>query len=797
MLSVSKPTSLVQQKKQQWAREREEMSHLYLPWGTGERYTNRLQVRNQFASTLELHKQSSYEYQEPSQRQRSPSLPPIHHVEERALKEDRRANVLNRNIPSAKRFAFYDEDGEGDTSGYGSETVNHKNRSGALHDVTNNRNPVVAWEQDGKDNRNRVSSGGRSGTTDGAWSARTPRSSTEEGRPRWGDRGVATGRLWEPTAPNERLPQMPNQKKGTPSWVERGLNMIDNSAEVLVIDQRSSTNSGFECDRSSCNGSDEGRSFLRGQNVPLEPEIKAQRENKRMKALELQSAILSQLEDREKRRQEERERRIREERLEELRIQRQQEEDRLRLEEERRKSEEKQMMEQRKLETLKRALEDAEKKAKQDKEKRFTCHRQNANSNLNIDSNKAVTEENIAQEAIEINESVSPTKTNRTYDVHSAKSQKKECGSHHTTEFSSPRSVGPGNVNLFIHSVPPLALADNQFNIVPIGINGNGEIVNAQSNSLQLAVLVPQNLSNSLYSVSLNSLNNISDMSDSGKILTPRKYRIGNLIVKTKDATTQTDPSLWKSTNDKMVDTDGPERNIDKDYSNIDENAPQESHHNTLKKDRRFRSEERFKKDIETRPKWGVNRPAAQYKKQSEKDPFYSQKRKMRQKYRSQARQYLSQSSEDSRSPSPPTRSEKNSDNSLKQRNSLSQSYWKNKRSSQDLSRPTNNNSSATEPTSNVALEFSHIGQTTVSDIIDNKKSPKRSPTKRMTLSQKFINDKYGNRKLWLDDVNERNLKSNIYEVENRKKIIDQINTVKRDYLERNEDQENLIKPKF
>lgn len=55
------------------------------------------------------------------------------------------------------------------------------------------------------------------------------------------------------------LLQMPNQKKGTPSWVERGLNMIDNSAEVLVIDQRSSTNSGFECDRSSCNGSDEGR----------------------------------------------------------------------------------------------------------------------------------------------------------------------------------------------------------------------------------------------------------------------------------------------------------------------------------------------------------------------------------------------------------------------------------------------------------------------------------------------------------------------------------------------------------
>lgn len=57
--------------------------------------------------------------------------------------------------------------------------------------------------------RNRISSGGRSGNTDGVWSARSQRSSTgEEGRPRWGDRGVATGRLWEPTAPNARLPQV-------------------------------------------------------------------------------------------------------------------------------------------------------------------------------------------------------------------------------------------------------------------------------------------------------------------------------------------------------------------------------------------------------------------------------------------------------------------------------------------------------------------------------------------------------------------------------------------------------------
>lgn len=130
----------------------EEMSHLYLPWGSGERYTNRLQVRNQFASTLELHKESSYNYQEPPQRQRSPSLPPIHHAEvDRSKEEKRTKEVINRNIPSAKRFTFYDEDGEGDTSGYGSETVNHI-RNG-FHDVNSSRSPVMAWQQEDTDKR--------------------------------------------------------------------------------------------------------------------------------------------------------------------------------------------------------------------------------------------------------------------------------------------------------------------------------------------------------------------------------------------------------------------------------------------------------------------------------------------------------------------------------------------------------------------------------------------------------------------------------------------------------------------
>ncbi|CAG4950607.1 unnamed protein product [Colias eurytheme] len=758
MLSVSKPVSLVQQKKQQWAREREEMSHLYLPWGSGERYTNRLTVRNQFASSLELHKQA-YEYTEPIQRQRSPSLPPIHHIDvnKTILDDNKRSKeIVNRNIPSAKRFAFYDEDAEGDTSGYGSETVNHMNTRSqhkSMQDV-HNHNPdiVVAWQQDGKDNR-KQSSSDRSGGAEGTWSARS--SGADEGRPRWGDRGVATGRLWEPTLPTARLPQMPNQKKGTPAWVERGLNMIESASDVLVIDQRSSTHSGLDFDKSSYNGSDEGRSYLRGQNVPIEPEIKAQRETKRLKALELQTVILNQLEEREKRKQEEREKKLRDERLEELRIQRQQEEDRIRLEEEKRHTEEKQRLEQRKLDALKKALEDAEKKARQEKEKRFQYHKQAASLNA-CNENKTCIEDKASLESVRISptKTVSPAKTCRTYNVNSAHSQKKDnISSQQTSTFNSPRSVANGSVNLYIHNVPPLKLADNQYNIVPIGINGSGDILAGQSNSIQLAVLVPQNLNNNYYSVSVNS-NCGNDNSDLGKILTPRKYR----ELRTKDVATQTDNETCLSAKaNKTESLNETQRCLDKDYSNIDENAPQEDHRNSMKKDRRLRSEERYKKDIENRPKWGANRPQAQYKKQSEKDPFYTQKRKLRHKHRPPIRQYLSQSSDDSRSPSPPTRSDKISESSSKQRNSLSQSYWRNKQTGQDASRI--NNECENE---NDSREFISLSQITKPDKIDNKNSSKFSPTKRITLSQKFINDKYGSRKLWQEESIERNPKYNI-----------------------------------
>lgn len=71
-------------------------------------------------------------------------------------------------------------------------------------------------------------------------------------------------------------------------------------------------------------GSD-NKTYLRGQNIPVDAQILQEREVRRQKALELQSAIKKQLEEKDRQRKEEKERRLREERLEEERIKRERE----------------------------------------------------------------------------------------------------------------------------------------------------------------------------------------------------------------------------------------------------------------------------------------------------------------------------------------------------------------------------------------------------------------------------------------------------------------------------------------
>lgn len=72
-------------------------------------------------------------------------------------------------------------------------------------------------------------------------------------------------------------------------------------------------------------GSDNNKTHLRGQNIPVDADILQEREARRQKALELQNAIKQQLEEKDRQRKEEKERRMREERLEDERIRREQE----------------------------------------------------------------------------------------------------------------------------------------------------------------------------------------------------------------------------------------------------------------------------------------------------------------------------------------------------------------------------------------------------------------------------------------------------------------------------------------
>lgn len=76
-------------------------------------------------------------------------------------------------------------------------------------------------------------------------------------------------------------------------------------------------------------GSD-NKTYLRGQNIPMDADILQEREARRQKALQLQNAIKQQLEEKDRQRKEEKERRMREERLEDERIRREREKEKKR-----------------------------------------------------------------------------------------------------------------------------------------------------------------------------------------------------------------------------------------------------------------------------------------------------------------------------------------------------------------------------------------------------------------------------------------------------------------------------------
>ncbi|KAF6203059.1 hypothetical protein GE061_003472 [Apolygus lucorum] len=191
-----------------------------------------------------------------------------------------------------------------------------------------------------------------------------------EERAKWGERGVGVGHLWSPSVhlPGNLLPQI---EPTTPSWIQRGL---QEPAQVLVIAHDESLPGSLANSHDMSRSTDTlstteeyQRCFLRGQNIPIDPHIAAEKERKRQKAIEHQNAIKQQLEEKEIKKRKEQERIAREEMLEEERLKRHHEIELLRLEEEKRRQKEKEEKDERVAKALREAIEIAEKKAKEER----------------------------------------------------------------------------------------------------------------------------------------------------------------------------------------------------------------------------------------------------------------------------------------------------------------------------------------------------------------------------------------------------------------------------------------------
>lgn len=156
-----------------------------------------------------------------------------------------------------------------------------------------------------------------------------------------------------------------SSRSGTsgPVWLEKSLSEArDSEEETMSISVHSVA------------------SFLRGQNVPMDPLVLAERESKRRKAMELQQAIKEQLQERENMKKMEKEKQYQFERMEEERLAKHLEMERKRLEFEQNVQYEKLENERKKEEAMRKALEKAalEAQAERDRKRRERVTMQNA-----------------------------------------------------------------------------------------------------------------------------------------------------------------------------------------------------------------------------------------------------------------------------------------------------------------------------------------------------------------------------------------------------------------------------------
>ncbi|XP_043527675.1 uncharacterized protein LOC122538024 isoform X1 [Frieseomelitta varia] len=711
-------TSLVEQKRIQWAREREEMARLGGSWsllkdnvnirtnirtypsggarmslaGTKDKLSSSKPFRaaGHYGSTVSLKSLATessgnggtslkcldcnggslinlHEQTEVSQiRHRSPSLPPIYNKDQQQYlcqSQQRDFAAERLHYHSEKHHRLYDryensknnhygsqgEEREGETSGYASDSVDVPvSAKGTLlpdckplgADMAEKtwQNPYQTTPESSLPPSRRLSDG-RIG---------------ELNRPRWGS-------VWgQETARGDPPP---------PSWLSR----LGHSSQVLVINHDSASSSDSSTVGSI--GSD-SKTYLRGQNIPVDAQILQEREVKRQKALALQNAIKKQLEERDRQRKEEKERRLREERLEEERIKREREKERERFEEEQRKLKDREAAKLRQAEAMREVLEAAERLAKEQKKFRRKCEKDNeetsAVSSRDCESNTSSEsqtgnncpserrDDDVKNEMETLNKEES-NNVNDNSNNNETHNDDNNDDDNNTTEESMEQTTND------IKSVQVPVSKDVA--IVLSGRLEDSDLLNKANLQLVNLVLTPtprklENNSNDNLRVGLNSLMQnvassnlapnssiISKMIVENRLLTPSKYRATN----GRDFGTQTDIENDQDYPEKVQDLSAKDTSMKdrKDATNAIKRDIEKSANVGFVEEilvKSFpRSKPQARRAIESRPQWNANRPGTRYRTQSEKDPHYQRRLRMR-------RRQVESSDERSRSPSPDRR---------------------------------------------------------------------------------------------------------------------------------------------
>ncbi|CAD1469900.1 unnamed protein product, partial [Heterotrigona itama] len=616
-------------------------------------------------SLINLHEQT-----EVSQiRQRSPSLPPIYNKDRQQYlcqSQQRDFAAEGLHYHSEKHHRLYDrhensrnnhygsqgEEREGETSGYASDSVDVPvSAKGTLlpdckplgADMSEKtwQNPYQTTPESSLPPSRRLSDG-RIG---------------ELNRPRWGS-------VWGQEIARGDPPP--------PSWLSR----LGHSSQVLVINHDSASSSDSSTVGSI--GSD-NKTYLRGQNIPVDAQILQEREVKRQKALELQNAIKKQLEERDRQRKEEKERRMREERLEEERIKREREKEKERFEEEQRKLKDREAAKLRQAEAMREVLEAAERLAKEQKKFRRKCEKNNEETpaaySADRESNtscESQTDKNCPSERSQPNPSSNnddvknETETLNKEESNNYNSNNNETYNDNNNDDNNTTDESEQNTDDTKSVQVPVS---KDVAIVLSGRLEDSDLLNKANLQLVNLVLTPtprrlENNSNNNLCVGLNSLMQNIGCSN----LTPNSSRISSIIVENRLLT----PSKYRATNGRDFGTQTDIEN-DQDYPvKVQDLSAKDTSMkdrkdatNAIKRDiekstnvgsvdeilvKSFpRPKPQARRAIESRPQWNANRPGTRYRTQSEKDPHYQRRLRMR-------RRQVESSDERSRSPSPDRR---------------------------------------------------------------------------------------------------------------------------------------------